>query len=104
MLYAIYSRGLIGGTVDQGDHEQIERSVDRAFAGRLDSSEIRRITFVCFREFWREMVDWVPTVGEPGLLTQAKNMSCISGGTRRAAIIAHGRHLRHGKSGHYPEW
>jgi lauroyl/myristoyl acyltransferase len=42
----------------------IERNVAHAFAGRIHSSEVRRIAIGCFREFWQEMVEWVPAVGD----------------------------------------
>jgi lauroyl/myristoyl acyltransferase len=41
----------------------IERNVAHAFAGRLDPNETRRIAIGCFREFWQEMLEWVPVVG-----------------------------------------
>jgi lauroyl/myristoyl acyltransferase len=52
----------IAHAVSRRKRGQIERSIDRAFAGRLGRAEIHRITVACFREFWQEMVDWVPTV------------------------------------------
>jgi|KBSSwiStaDraftv2_1062776.scaffolds.fasta_scaffold255155_2 lauroyl/myristoyl acyltransferase len=42
----------------------IERNVAYAFAGGIEPSETRRIAIGCFREFWQEMVDWVPAVGD----------------------------------------
>ena len=42
----------------------IEQNISIAFAGSIDPSKTRRITLGCFREFWQEMVDWVPAVGD----------------------------------------
>jgi lauroyl/myristoyl acyltransferase len=41
----------------------IERNIACAFAGGIEPSETRRIAIGCFREFWQEMVEWVPAVG-----------------------------------------
>jgi lauroyl/myristoyl acyltransferase len=38
----------------------IERNVAYAFTGGMEPSETRRIAIGRFREFWQEMVDWVP--------------------------------------------
>jgi lauroyl/myristoyl acyltransferase len=42
----------------------IERNVAYAFAGEIEPCETRRIAIGCFREFWQEMVEWVPSVGD----------------------------------------
>ncbi len=42
----------------------IERNVAYAFTGGMEPSETRRIAIGCFREFWQEMVDWVPADGD----------------------------------------
>ena len=42
----------------------IERNIAYAFAGRIDPAETRHIAIGCFREFWQEMVEWVPAVGD----------------------------------------
>jgi len=56
----------LAGAAYRLSHEKrrvIERNIAYAFAGRIDPAETRRIAIGCFREFWQEMVDWVPAVG-----------------------------------------
>ena len=42
----------------------IERNVAYAFGGQIDPVKTRHIALGCFREFWQEMVEWVPSVGD----------------------------------------
>jgi lauroyl/myristoyl acyltransferase len=39
---------------------RIERHIRQAFGTELGTAQRRDITRACFREFWQEMVDWVP--------------------------------------------
>jgi lauroyl/myristoyl acyltransferase len=39
---------------------RVQRHVEIAFGSALDAHERRAVERGCFREFWREMVDWVP--------------------------------------------
>ena len=39
---------------------RIERHLDQAFGSEMAPVQRRRLTLASFREFWQEMVDWVP--------------------------------------------
>ena len=39
---------------------RVERHVELAFGAALSNRDKRAITRACFRDFWQEMVDWVP--------------------------------------------
>lgn len=43
-----------------GKRRRIGRHLEYAFGPGMDVDRKRRITRACFREFWQEMVDWVP--------------------------------------------
>jgi lauroyl/myristoyl acyltransferase len=61
---AIGALALAAYTLSHEKRRLIERNVALAFAGRVEPNETRRIAIGCFREFWQEMVDWVPSVGD----------------------------------------
>jgi len=46
---------------------RVARHVEQAFGSGLESRRRREIERGCFREFWQEMVDWVPRVGDGAL-------------------------------------
>ena len=47
--------------VSRRKRRRIERNLELAFGVSLDATEKRRLAIACFREFWQEMVQWVPT-------------------------------------------
>jgi lauroyl/myristoyl acyltransferase len=61
---AIRALALTAYSLSHEKRRLIERNVVFAFAGRVEPSETRRIAIGCFREFWQEMVDWVPAIGD----------------------------------------
>lgn len=50
--------------LSRNKRRRIERNVGCAFGQQADPARTRRIAIACFREFWQEMVDWVPAVGD----------------------------------------
>lgn len=61
---AIGALALAAYSLSKEKRRLIERNVAFAFAGRVEPSETRRIAIGCFSEFWHEMVDWVPVIGD----------------------------------------
>lgn len=52
--------GRLACALSGAKRRRIEGHLERAFGAGLEPARRRRITRACFREFWQEMVDWVP--------------------------------------------
>ena len=61
---AISALALAAYRLSRQKRRLIERNVAIAFSSGTEPSETRRIAIGCFREFWQEMVDWVPVIGD----------------------------------------
>ena len=47
--------------VSRRKRRRIEENLDLAFGAELDAARKRHLAVACFREFWQEMVQWVPS-------------------------------------------
>jgi len=52
---------LIAYALSRRKRQAIEENLTVAFSANIDSARKRQLTIACFRGFWEEMVDWVPS-------------------------------------------